>query len=114
MLGVKSFAILACALVLASVALAACRSDDSNTEQRIARERHDAAQQARQEERLKQLERELHQQESRGGASGGSSGGGSGGSSSTPGKSCGNGLSVNQNASCAFAENVRRAYEDSS
>jgi hypothetical protein len=101
--------IVVCGLLLASVALAACGSD-SGTEQRIARERRDAAHQARQEERLKQLERQLKEQKSSRAGSGGS--GSAPAQSSLPGRSCGgSGLSANQNTSCPFAEEVRAAYQ---
>jgi hypothetical protein len=99
-------------LVLASVPLACGSDDNGSTDQRIQEAEKRGRQEERlkqQEERLKRLERELRKEDQ----SRGSSGSTQNQSGSLPGRSCGGGLSVNQNTSCSFAREVRAAYERS-
>jgi hypothetical protein len=86
------------------------------TEERIAKERHEAARIARQEERVKQLEQQLRQQNA-----GSSPAPAPPTAPSTPSgstapagtSSCSGGLYVNSVTTCPFAENVRSAYNRS-
>jgi hypothetical protein len=91
--------------------IAACGSDDSATEARIARERREAATLARQEERIKQLQREARQLQKKDGSSGAGSGAaGTSGSQAAPAmKDCG-AVSANSVTTCGFAQNVKNAY----
>lgn len=99
---------------LAMAVLAGCGvgGDDKASDEQIAKEREDAADQARQEERLHQLEEKLKESERQNGQSKGSdrrrrSGGAA---PVSRGNSCGGGISVGPNTTCAFARVVRDEY----
>lgn len=96
------------AVVVITLLLVGCGESDEATEVRIARERKDAAQDARRDGRLRQLERER---------AGPESGGGSGGQSpAAPPSSrtaCGDSISAGPNTTCSFARNVVDAYRES-
>ena len=112
-------------LVCASVAgLGGCGGDDTEkerlTEERIAKERKEAARIARQEERVKQLERQLREQKRSGGSGAAgppaapSAPSAPTGSTAPAGTShCGGGVYVNSATTCPFAQNVRSAYSRS-
>ena len=94
-------------LVLAS----GCAGTGGSDEERIAREREDAAEDARRDERIRLLERERSRERR-------DDSGGSGGQSPAPtptsGRtSCGDGIAVGPNTTCSFARNVRDAYRES-
>ncbi len=105
--------------------VAGCGSGDSGAKElarqdQLRQARADAARTARQDERLKELERRLREQKktaTTGSGSSGSSGSTpsapSGGATSGP-VSCGSGLTAGSHTSCAFAQNVRDAYDGSS
>jgi len=109
-------------LLLATVAVAVgCGGESGASEEQVARERKDAADQARQQERIRQLEREI-KRDRNGRRSSGSGGGTKSRPSNTggipqqaapSGKDCGGGVSANANTTCSFALNVRDEYRSS-
>jgi len=98
--------------ICSATQLVACGGDDSSTEDRIARERQEAAKLARQEERIRQLEREARQARKESGAGSGQTPAPSSPNPSTGALSrdCGNGVSANSVTSCGFAQAVREAF----
>ena len=106
--------LVACGSALTGVA--ACGSDDLATQQRIRDERADAARAARQDYRIKQLEREARRKDKAAGSPSTKSPAPAAApstSSASAGSACGGGLSVGPNTSCAFAQEVRDAYQSS-
>jgi hypothetical protein len=111
---------LACASLAGS---GGCGGDDTDkerlTEERIAKERKEAARIARQEERVKQLERQLREQKRSGSGnaspppSAPSAPSGSGSTAPAGTSHCGGGVYVNAATTCPFAQNVRNAYAQS-
>lgn len=109
------------AVVLASGSLAACGNDDAADELRLQQQLRQERAEGRREERQRQLEKEIRDlkrnngkakaQRKSGDASAGATGSGPAGTSET---SCGSGISVGANTTCAFAFNVARAYYDTS
>lgn len=107
-------------VLLLAATVGGCGGSSEPSEDRIAREREEAAASARQAERLRGLESQLR--EERGGGSGNESGADLAPSAPTPPSesspdagptACGGGLSVGPNTTCVFAQAVRDAYERS-
>jgi anti-sigma factor RsiW len=112
-------ALLCCLLV--TVALAGCGGDDTDEKrfqaEQIEQAKREAAREARKEERQRQELRELRREVARVKRASRSKSGSSGSSSSSSGNvpragssSCGGGVSVGPNTTCAFALNVRDEY----
>jgi hypothetical protein len=113
---------LASAVVLAG--FGGCGGDDTDeqrlTEERISKERKEAARIARQEERVRQLEKELREQKKQ---RGNNTAPPAPSAPSTPAptsstapagtSSCGGGIYVNSATTCPFAQNVRDEYNSS-
>jgi len=97
--------------VMLALAFSGCGGED----ERIARERKEAADQARQQERLRQLEKELARDRRQSGKDSGQQSAPTAPAAPSPsgGSPCGGGLSVGPNTSCSFAQNVRDAYRES-
>lgn len=103
-------------LVLLVAALAGCGGDSGASKEELNEARQQGAAKARQQAKIQQIQKELKALKHGGGKGGSESPGGStpspapeGGSVSTSGN-CGGTLSVNENTTCAFAENVEAAY----
>ena len=114
---IRKLTLVGCGLLLL-LPMGACGGEEStSSEEKLREEREQGRREGRNEQRLRQLERELRKKEKggatsggdRGGTSGGSGSGGTGGSGGS--RQCGGGLSANSNTTCAFARNVRDAYE---
>ena len=121
----KALSLVLCALALGAAGCGGGDSDsDRLTEERIQKERDEAAQIARQEERVRQLEEQLKDQQGR--AKRPARRPRPTPTTPTPaqpapapvptpaaGSSCGDGLSVGPNTTCPFARVVREAYFNS-
>jgi hypothetical protein len=119
-------ATLVCAALLGAAGCGDDAQDARVVEERIAAAREEAARQASLDEKTKaqeteqrRLKRELarlrrERERDRDGQGAGAGSAPAGGGTSTPasggGTSCGGGLSVGPNTTCAFARNVREAY----
>lgn len=108
------------AVVLATGSMAGCGGDDAADELRLQQQLRQERAEGRREERQRQLERELRDlkrdkgkfkaQRKNANPPSGSSGSTVSGAADT---SCGNGISVGANTTCAFAYNVATAYYES-
>lgn len=107
-----STALLAALLSAAALGLSACGGTSGDEIDKARKEGAEQQQlkdkQAEQTRKQRELEKKIKQLEKdRKNGSDSSSSSGSGGGTTTGSTSCGGGLSVNSNTSCAFAENVR-------
>jgi hypothetical protein len=99
-----------CGLALAVFALVACGSSDASQDE-IEQARTEGAKEAKQQAKIEQIEHQLKSLKHGNGIPPNRSN--SAGSSTAPasgGTSCGGGLSVGSNTTCAFAENVEYQY----
>ncbi|HEX8648020.1 MAG TPA: hypothetical protein VF715_14090 [Thermoleophilaceae bacterium] len=102
-----------CAGVVLAFGVAGCGGDDGPSEEELREAREQGEKEGRDREKLRDLERRLREREKED-RGGGSSPPSSGGSPSAPRRtSCGGGLEVGPNTSCAFARNVRDEYNSS-
>jgi hypothetical protein len=113
---------LAIVFAVAGGAVAGCGSDSGSSQlakqEELRQARADASRQARQDERLKELQRQVDAAKKSGSSTSSSSGSNAAGSPAPSGAtsgpvSCGGTLSVGSHTSCAFAQNVRDAYDRS-
>ena len=110
----KKLVLIGCCLAVV-LPVSACGVNDSSDEDKVQEAREQGQREGRNDQRLRELERELRKRRREDGRRGGGgsgpapsppSGGGSAGS-----RDCGGGLSANSVTTCAFAENVKNAYE---